>query len=477
MSRSLASACAALFPSREDRRRLDDLLTRALAEADDRVTRGPVTPRIDLDRFRRELAAYDYCEPRPLEQTLSWTIAQLEHGLVHVTHPRYFGLFNPAASFPAQCADRIAAVFNPQLATATTSPVAVELENHVIRAFAERVGLPNGAAGSFTTGGSEANLTALICALTRAHPAFGRDGTRAFPGAPMLYVSKECHLAWIKIAHQTGIGRSAVRFVPTDGTGRMDIGALQAMCAADRAEGRVPVMVVATAGTTNAGMVDPLVDCARLTAAMSIWFHVDAAWGGSVVASERYRDVVAGIELADSVTIDAHKWLATTMGCGMIVVRDAGSLSAAFQLSVDFMPSNNIAADPYMTSVQWSRRFLGLRLFLSLAAAGWAGYARHIERSIELVDLLRGQLVERGWKIANRSRLAVLCFEPPEGSGEVGDFVRRLLESGDAWVSAATFEGRRVIRACVPHGETSEHDVSQLIAGLERALARPAPAS
>src|SRR6202044_1833453 len=106
------------------------------------------------------------------DDVLSWTIAQLEHGIVHITHPRYFGLFNPAPTFPAQCADRIAAVFNPQLATATTSPVAVDIENHVIRSVAQRVGLPPEAGGHFTSGGSEANFTALICALTRANPRF-----------------------------------------------------------------------------------------------------------------------------------------------------------------------------------------------------------------------------------------------------------------------------------------------------------------
>jgi aromatic-L-amino-acid/L-tryptophan decarboxylase len=468
MAQPVAGILSPLFPSREIRERQDDMLTRALADAHERVVRGPVTPRFDFETFRQELAQFDYRTPWPLDRVLRWTIAQLETGLVHVTHPRYFGLFNPAASFPAQCADRIASVFNPQLVTATTSPVAVEIEHHVIHALAERLGLPPGAAGSFTTGGSEANLTALICALTRAHPDFSRDGARAFSGAPVLYVSRECHLAWVKIAHQTGIGRSAVRFVPTDGTGRMDFGALQTMCAADRREEKLPVMIVATAGTTNAGMIDPLADCAHYARSTGIWFHVDAAWGGAAIASERYRGVLSGIELADSVTVDAHKWLATTMGCGMIILREAGNLSAAFKLSADFMPSNNLAIDPYVSSVQWSRRFLGLRLFLSLAAAGWAGYGQHIERSVELIALLRASLAERGWTIANDSSLAVLCFEPPEDHSDAGSIVRRLLETGDAWVSIATFEGKRVIRACVPNGETSSDDVLALVDALER---------
>ncbi len=392
------------------------------------MARGPVVPRLDFDAFRQQLAEFDYQAPRALDDVLSWTIAQLEHGIVHITHPRYFGLFNPGPTFPAQCADRIAAVFNPQLATMTTSPTAVEIENHVIRAVARRAGFPAEAGGHFTTGGSEANYTALLCALTRAHPGFAADGARAYSGAPLLYVSKECHLAWIKIAHQIGIGRNAVRFVPTDGTGRMDLQALETMLAADRGEGRVPVMIVATAGTTNAGMVDPLTPSADLARRHGLWFHVDAAWGGAAIASDRFRDVLAGIEAADSITIDAHKWFATTMGCGMILVRHAPLLSAVFQVSADFMPSNIISADPYVTTAQWSRRFLGLRLFLSLATAGWAGYGDHIERSIGLIALLKDALVAKGWRIANESRLAVLCFEPPAGRGDSRAIVRKVVE-------------------------------------------------
>ncbi|MEI9985080.1 MAG: pyridoxal-dependent decarboxylase [Aliidongia sp.] len=456
-----------LFPPHADRARLDDFLTRELAAAHDRVTHGSVTPRIDLAAFRQELAGFDYRAPCALEDVLSWTIAKLERGIVHVTHPRYFGLFNPGPTFPAQCADRIAAVFNPQLATATTSPVAVDIENHVIRSVARRAGFPEGAGGHFTTGGSEANLTALVCALTQAHPAFATEGARAFPGHPTFYVSKECHLAWIKIAHQTGIGRDSVRFVSTDGSGRMDSRALETLIDADRRARRVPVMVVATAGTTNAGMIDPLTACRDLARAYNLWFHVDAAWGGALIASDRFRGVLAGIEQADSITIDAHKWFATTMGCGMILVRHAPLLSSTFQVSADFMPSNTASADPFMTSVQWSRRFLGLRLFLSLAAAGWAGYAQHVERSIELIEILKGKLVESGWRIVNDSHLAVLCIEPPAGRGDVRTIVRGILDSGRAWVSVATFEGRQVLRACVTHGETTSSDVAELVNALE----------
>ena len=181
--RSPASATSPLFPSRAEREQWDDLLTRELLTAGERLANRPVAPTIDLDKFRRELGGFDFHAPAPLGQVLGWTVAQLERGVTQVTNPRYFGLFNPAPTFPAQCADRIAAAFNPQLATATTSPAAVEIEAHVIQAVVRRAGLPPDATGHFTTGGAEANYTALICALTRAEPRFAEKGSRAFAGA------------------------------------------------------------------------------------------------------------------------------------------------------------------------------------------------------------------------------------------------------------------------------------------------------
>jgi glutamate/tyrosine decarboxylase-like PLP-dependent enzyme len=454
---------------REEREYWDDLLTRELTSANERIAKGSVVPTFDIRGFRGELAHFDFHAPRPMDQLLSWTIAQLEHGVVHVTHPRYFGLFNPAPTFPAQCADRIAAVLNPQLATWTTSPAAVEIESHVIRSVARRASLPADAGGHFTNGGAEANYTALICALTHANSGFAMGGARAFAGPPVFYISKESHLAWLKIAHQAGIGRVAARLVATDGCGRMDPKALSDAISADRARGCIPVMVAATAGTTNAGMIDPLGDCAEIARIGGLWYHIDAAWGGALIASDRLSGVLAGIERADSVTIDAHKWFATTMGCGMFITRHAPVLSSAFQVSASYMPSNVPSLDPYVTSVQWSRRFVGLRLFLSLAAAGWGGYGEHVERSIELIGLLKGKLTARGWSIANASRLAVLCIDPPTGTGEARSIVSCVLASGRAWVSTAIFEGREIIRACVTNGETTAGDIEELVNALEAA--------
>ena len=468
-----------LFPSRADRERWDDRLTRALAQAHDEVAAGAVTPTFDRDAFRRELAAHDFASPRAFDDVAEWTIAQLQHGVVHMTHPRYFGLFNPCPTYPAQAADRIVATFNPQLASAVTSPAAVAIEAHVISAIARRAGLPPGSAGHFTSGGSEANCTALICALTGADAGFAEHGARAFTGPPAFYVSRDSHLAWVKIAHQAGIGRAAARMVATDGAGRMDPRALAAMIADDRAAGRVPVMIAATAGTTNAGMIDPLEACHRIATESKLWFHVDAAWAGALVVSDRLRGALSGIEHADSITIDAHKWLATTMGCGMFITRHAPALTEAFHVTASFMPPNNapgwsaggaqdnsFSQDPYVTSLQWSRRFLGLRLFMGLAAAGWDGYAAHVERAVASAARIAELLSARGWRVVNRSPAAVLCLEPPSGLGEARSIVTRVVASGQAWVSVAAFEGRDIVRVCVTHGETAPQDIATLVEAL-----------
>jgi len=458
-----------LFPTLDERRGHEAYLSALLVEAEQRVSRGPVTPTFDRESFRRELKAFDFARGIPIEDLLTWTVSRLEVGLAHVNHPRYFGLFNPAPTFPAQCADRIAAVFNPQLATATTSPAAVEIESHVIKAVARRAGLGDNAGGHFTSGGSEANYTGLICALTHAEPSFIVAGSRAFPGQPVFYISQDSHLAWIKIAHQAGVGRAAVRLIGTDGSGRMSLSALTSAINADRAEGHIPFMVVATAGTTNAGMVDPLHACAEIARSNDLWYHIDAAWGGALIASDRLRGLVAGIEQADSITIDAHKWLAVTMGCGMFLTRRLSVLSTAFGVSASYMPSYAPGIDPYVTSAQWSRRFLGLRLFLSLGSGGWAAYASHVERAVELARLLVRHAVKRQWSVSNEPALAVACIEPPPGSAPVRDIVKRVLSSGDAWISAADFEGRDVIRICVTHGETTPSDVVAVVELLENA--------
>ncbi|NNF16081.1 MAG: pyridoxal-dependent decarboxylase [Gammaproteobacteria bacterium] len=452
-----------LFPNDDVRRTTDQFLVKLLQDSTPLGVDESVSPAEDLSAFRRALSAVDFSTPQDLHHLLQWTVEHLQHGLVQMTHPRYFGLFNPAPSYPAECADRIAAAFNPQICVWSHAPVAVDIERHVIEQVAQRAGLPEGSGGHFTCGGSEANHTAVSCALTAAHDDFAEKGVFAFAGQPRIYASAESHLAWVKIAHQTGIGRKAVRLIDTDGSGRMCAAALARVIETDRAGGSVPVLIASTAGTTNAGMVDPLHACADIAKEYGLWHHVDAAWGGALIASERYRTCLDGIARADSVTIDAHKWFATTMGTGMFLTPHRHVLQTTFRVATSYMPSNDQAVDYYVNSMQWSRRFIGLRLFLALANAGWQGFADHVERGIRLMERLTTQLDAAGWQIANASSMAVACLIPPPGGESVEECVARIVASGQAWVSVTQFESQPVVRICITNGRTSSADIDALI--------------
>jgi glutamate/tyrosine decarboxylase-like PLP-dependent enzyme len=443
--------------------------TKKLADALQHIAAGPVTPTIDPVSFHDELSGFDFHAPRSLSSVVDWVVGVMSRGNVQMTHPRYLGLFNPAPALAAEQADRITAALNPQLAVWSHAPVAADIEQHVIRAFSERLGLGASSAGHFTSGGAESNLSSVLCALSRAFPVIGDQGLRSLSAQPTVYVSADSHLAWIKIACMVGIGRNAVRLVATDGLGRMDPAALALAIDTDRRQGFAPFMVGATAGTTNAGMVDPLHACADLASAEGLWLHVDAAWGGALIASPTLRRELAGIERADSVTIDAHKWFAATMGTGMYFVREGTLLNRVFAVSTSYMPSNDATRDPYITSALWSRRMLGLRLFLPLAQVGWPGYAQHVERAVDLAAVLRDDLVGRGWRTVNASAMAVLCVRPPDGSAVVKDIVARVVHAGNTWCSVARFEGQDVVRLCITNGASTKHDMRLVGDALHRA--------
>jgi aromatic-L-amino-acid/L-tryptophan decarboxylase len=229
--------------------------------------------------------------------------------------------------------------------------------------------------------------------------------------------------------------------------------------------------VVATAGTTAGGIVDPIPAIADVCEELGLDLHVDAAWAGGAALSERLRPVLDGIERADSVTVDAHKWLSAPMGAGVFLTRHPRDLTSTFSVAAGYMPSAE-ATDPYLTSAQWSRRFIGLKVFMSLAAAGRAGYAAQIERDCRLGDLLRDRLRDGGWRLVNETPLPVVCFVPPESPADAAGLARIVAAvegSGEAWISVAVLDGRPALRACIISHRTSEADVDALVDSLERA--------
>jgi glutamate/tyrosine decarboxylase-like PLP-dependent enzyme len=200
--------------------------------------------------------------------------------------------------------------------------------------------------------------------------------------------------------------------------------------------------------------------------------HIDAAWGGAAILSARPPERLKGMDLADSITLDAHKWLATPMGAGMFLCRNEALLGQAFRVSASYMPpATESVFDPYTHSAQWSRRFVGLKLFMALAVLGWDGYQAHIDQARGLANRLVALLGANGWRVVNDSPLAVVCFVDAKVAADPLLVAERVVADGRAWISAARFEGRPVLRACITSHFTRPEHLEALVAALETARA------
>lgn len=424
----------------------------------------PIGPVLNDEAIAAAIAGLSFEAPTALSEVLERCFELFALGMLRGAHPRNFGLFIPTPSLAGVVGELIAAALNSQLAACNHAPAAVAAEKAVVEALGKRFGFRE-SFGHFTSGGSEANMTAALVSLTSAFPSYSEQGLASLAHTPVFYVSADSHAAWFKIAHQLGLGRAAVRLVATDGSGRMDASALEWAIRKDRADGLAPFMVGATAGTTNAGMIDPLSHCADIAVEHSLWLHVDAAWGGGAVASETARKVLDGIERADSLTVDAHKFLSVPIGAGIFICRHNEPLSQAFRAQGSYMPSARATEDPYLLSAQWSRRFSGLKLFLSLASSGWAGHGAAVDNQLLMAAELKDILRANGFQVFNESSLGVVCFLPREAE-DPDDLVTRLQADQAFWISAADFEGQRVLRACVTSFRTQRSDIHALVREL-----------
>ena len=431
---------------------------------------GPVRPRELRERIE---SRFDFASPIALEELTRSVAALLRSSTVHVTHPRYFGLFNPSVREAGIIADALAAAFNPQLATWSHAPAANELERVTLRYFARTLGFdPDSTFANFTSGGQEANASAVLAAIAEHFPQAGDAGLAAC-GDPVIYLTGESHHSFVKIARMTGLGARALHEIPVTSDFSFDADALRQHIEADRRNGRRPLMIVGTAGTTGGGVVDPLAALAGVADEFELWFHVDAAWGGAAALVPRLRPLLAGIERADSVTWDAHKWLSVPMGAGMFFCRSADAVRRAFGAAASYIPpgAGVETADPYVTTMQWSRRAIGLKVFMSLAEQGAAAFSEMIDGQARIGDGLRTLLRDAGWIIVNNTMLPLVCFTHADiRAGRLT--TERVLETiyarGKVWISDVVLGGReRLLRACITSFRTNTDDLLCLLEELE----------
>ena len=420
------------------------------------------------------LSGLNFEKPWDPQRAIRFAVEMSSQFQTQIAHPRYFGLFDPPPTTMGIIGEALAAAFNPQLSAWTQSPGAVELERMIIGLFAEKFGYARSLSdGTFTSGGAEATHTAVITALTNAFPDFSRHGVRALSGAPVLYVSMEAHHSVVKAARACGLGSESVRRVEVDDHLRMEPAALKEMIRADRQAGLLPFLVVATLGTTNSGAIDPANELANIASDEGIWLHADAAWGGAVALVPELRWLLQGIERADSITFDAHKWLAIPRGAGLYLTRHPRVLANAFHVDARYMPVNGEeVVNPYKHSLQWTRHFTGLKVFLTLAVTGWSGYADSIRHQLKMARYLRDRLQSAEWEIVNDISLGVVCFfDRTSADGAEFSFLEAIrfevVASGRAWVSVVQLpNGQCALRACVVNPHTSETDVDVLITTL-----------
>lgn len=448
---------------------LIDEIAGVFERVEDKISEGPIVPCVTAGEIRDYLTSrYDFSKRMPLDEVVADAERMLQTWQVQVTHPRYFGLFNPSVTLASVIADTLVAMYNSQLANWRTSPVGNEIERHTLGWLTAKFGLPAETLATFTSGGTEANLSAVVVALTQAFPQYGEHGLRRLTAAPTIYLTQEAHNGYNKIAHITGIGRKAVRIVATDSSLKLDLKDLERLVAEDRENGFAPFMVIGTAGTTATGVIDPLQEIGEFCRKEGLWFHADAAWGGAAAISPRLKPCLAGIDRADSITCDAHKWFSVPMGAGMFFCRHPHRVAEAFRVGITYMPAKTdmTVVDPLMATVQWSRRFIGLKLFMALAEHSESGQIEMIEHQTRMGNVLRDALKASGWSIMNDTPLPLICFA--RNGLDTTKLATALRDQQIAWMSETQIAGTPVMRACITSFRTAEADIHWVVNEMNR---------
>ena len=420
--------------------------------------------------------AIDLTEPTPPLELLPF-VRQLLRGFgVRGGHPRDFGYFSPAIRPAGVVGDALAALYNPQLSMWAQSPAAVELERHVLASLAPRLGFDRERHHAcFTSGGSEANASGLCAALAHRYPQLPERGLRALDARPQIYRSAQAHGSVDKAAMVAGLGRAAVTSVPVDDAGAMRVDALRDALTRDRQAGLDPALVVATVGAPRGGAIDDVEAIAGLCDAHGAWLHVDAAWGGAFALCPRLVPLFEPLARADSLTVDAHKAIGAPMGAGMFFCRHTEAVARAFAVDASYAtrPRGGFE-DPYASTMQWSRRFIGLKVLLTLAEHGLDGWGARLTRLLDLADALRDLLRAAGFQVLNDTPLPLVCFghEALAGDGErTRALAERVVRSGEAWLGATTLPtGQPALRACVTSQRTERADLVALVEAVRRAL-------
>jgi aromatic-L-amino-acid/L-tryptophan decarboxylase len=394
-------------------------------------------------------------------------------------HPRFFGWYMGSSNFTGALADFLAAVDGSNLGGGDTAAAMTDIQ--AVDWLRELMGFPEGSGGTLTSGGSMANLVGLTVARNAMAGVDVRaEGVTNLPKPLRYYASDQVHSAHQKSVEMLGLGSKALRLVPTDDDLRMDVFALARMIAEDRAAGLQPACVIATAGTTNTGSIDDLVAIGALCRREGVWFHIDGCIGAFLRLAPASRALVAGIELADSLALDPHKWLQTPFDCGCALVRDGKQQFDTFTLHGDYLQvtTRGILAGPFMADYgfELSRGFRALKLWMSLKEQGVEKFGALVDQHVGMGGYLAGLVrADQRLELMAPAPINIVCFRF-RGAGGTEEELRalnteimlRIQESGVAMPTDTTLRGRHSLRAAIVNHRTRPEDLEILVAEVLR---------
>jgi aromatic-L-amino-acid decarboxylase len=389
--------------------------------------------------------------------------------LSRVQNGRFFGYVLGSGEPVGAVADLLASVLNQNVTAWRSGPAAVTIEQTVVGWLAQAIGCP-GFRGHLTGGGSSANLMGLAMAREAKAPA-NENGIS--PGG-MVYASSEVHMSIPKSIALLGIGRDNLRLIPTDGTFHMIPEELEIRIRQDKAAGRIPIVIVASAGTVSTGAIDPFPQIASIARRHGAWFHIDGAYGA--LAAMSYRGKFDGLELADSISLDPHKWLYQPLDCGCLLYRSPEAARQTFSHSGDY--ARSLTADPiegfafFEESLELSRRFRALKLWLSLRYHGMAAFRQSIAKDLAQAQRLANAIERQDeLELLAPVELSAVCFRH---RGTIGmseeklnsfnlELLKRIVARGRVYLSNASLRGKFCLRACIVNHRTKDADIDSII--------------
>ena len=425
--------------------------------------------------FRDELVEKLMQDPpedgRAPDEVLEQALADILPPALRLDHPRCFGFVPSCPTWPGVIADFLAAGYNINSCNWLISSGASQLECVVVEWFREWLGYPDTAGGLLTSGGSAASLDALVAAREAA----------GYPERASVYMSDQSHSAHQRAVKIVGVRPEHARIVPSDDRFRIDMGALARLVAADRAAGLKPIAVCANAGATATGAVDPLEELADLCASEGMWLHVDAAYGGFAVVTERGRRILRGIERADSVVLDAHKWFFQPYEVGCLMVRDIQTLETPFGIRPDFLQDalwGSGHPNFWDRGLQMSRSARALKIWMSVQTFGMAAFRRAIANGMDLAARAQEYIDESPvLACTSPASLSVVCFRVDPAVQDIADddldevnrtVLARLFWEDPAFMSSAMPRGLFSLRLCIVNHNTTWDDVRETLEAAER---------